>query len=100
MVGGAFVSCPGSGGTIVRVAMGQSFSVVCVPGQDGGQSQSISHQVEASLRPAEPAVPQMARQWLGLTPASDGTLGLSNLEKPGHQRGPSVPQGWKKFYLQ
>lgn len=45
-------------------------------------------------------MPQMARQWLGLMPASDGTLGLSDLEKPGHQRGSSVPRGWKKFYVQ
>lgn len=67
------MTCPGSGGTIISVAMRQCFSAVvldlmCVPRQDGGQSQSISHQVEASLRPEEPAVPQMARQWLGLKP--------------------------------
>jgi hypothetical protein len=61
------VTCPGSGGTIIRVAMRPCSSVVvldlvCVPRQDGGQSQGISHQVEASPRPEEPAVPQMARQ--------------------------------------
>lgn len=87
---GTFVTCPGSGGTLVRVATRKCFSVavldlVCTKTGRGGQSQSISHHVGANPRPEEPTLPQMARQWLGLVPASNGTLGLSNIVKPGHQ---------------